>query len=85
MDQVICNICDSVVAGSDYKVIGLSLKERKKVLRGLKRRNDWNSSKTHLISKMLDLSVEEINKIEPDDDEDDDDEDDEKEKNALVI
>lgn len=86
LDQVICNICDNVVAGSDYKVIGLTLKERKKVLRGLKRRNDWNSSKTHLISKMLDLSVEEINKIEPDDEEDDDDEDDEeKEKGALVI
>ena len=81
LDQVICNICDNVVAGSDYKVIGLSLKDRKKVLRGLKRRNDWNSSKTHLISKMLDLPVDEINKIEPEDEDDDDDEDD----GALVI
>lgn len=86
LDQVICNICDNVVAGSDYKAIGLSLKDRKKVLRELKRRNDWNSSKTHLISKMLDLSVEEINTIEPDDEDDEDeDEYDEKEKGALVI
>jgi hypothetical protein len=54
------------------------LKDRKKVLRGLKRRNDWNSSKTHLISKMLDLPVDEINKIEPEDEDEDDD-------GALVI
>ena len=83
LDQVICNICDNVVAGSDYKVIGLSLKDRKKVLRGLKRRNDWNSSKTHLISKMLDLPVDEINKIEPGDEDDDDDDD--EDDGALVI